>query len=44
MTGQGLVLPRELQLLARRRALVGSGVVLSAAAVALLGGRDALAA
>ena len=44
MNGQGLVLPHGLQLPARRRALVGSGLVLSGAAVALLGGRDALAA
>ena len=54
MTGQGFVLPndlfsndllsQDLLLLARRRALVTSGVALSAAAIALLGGRDALAA
>ena len=54
MTGQGFVLPndlfsndllsQDLSLLARRRALVTSGVALSAAAIALLGGRDALAA
>lgn len=44
MNGQRPVLPQEFSLLARRRALAGSGLVLSAAAVALLGGRDALAA
>lgn len=44
MTGQRLVLPQDLSTLSRRRALAGSGLVLSAAAVALLGGRDALAA
>lgn len=43
MSGQGFLLPNDLQL-ARRRALAGSGLVLSAGAVALLGGRDALAA
>ncbi len=43
MTGQGIVLPVEPHL-SRRRALAGSGLLLSAAAVALLGGRDALAA
>lgn len=44
MNGQGLVLPENFQSLPRRRALASSGLVLSAAAVALLGGRDALAA
>lgn len=44
MNGQRLVLPQDFSLLSRRRALAGSGLVLSAAAVALLGGRDALAA
>jgi hypothetical protein len=44
MNGQRLVLPQDLPALSRRRALAGSGLVLSAAAVALLGGRDALAA
>ena len=44
MNGQGFVLPFDLQRLSRRRALAGSGLVLSAGAVALLGGRDALAA
>ena len=44
MNGQRLLLPADLLTLSRRRALIGSGVALSAAAVALLGGRDALAA
>lgn len=44
MNGQRLVLPQHFPLLSRRRALAGSGLVLSAGAVALLGGRDALAA
>lgn len=44
MNGQRLVLPQDFSIHSRRRALVGSGLVLSAAAVALLGGRDALAA
>ena len=44
MNGQGFLLPEEIVTLSRRRALAGSGLVLSAAAVALLGGRDALAA
>lgn len=44
MNGQRLVLPKDFSLLPRRRALTGSGLVLSAVAVALLGGRDALAA
>jgi len=44
MNGQRLVLPQTFSVLSRRRALVGSGLVLSASAVALLGGRDALAA
>ena len=44
MNGQGLVLPQDFSVLSRRRALAGSGLVLSATAVALLGGRDALAA
>jgi hypothetical protein len=44
MNGQGFVLPDDLMLLSRRRALTGSGLLLSAGAVALLGGRDALAA
>ncbi|MCW7537817.1 ferritin-like domain-containing protein [Aquabacterium sp. A7-Y] len=43
MSGQDLVFPKNFQL-SRRRALSGSGLALSAAAVALLGGRDALAA
>ena len=44
MTGQRFVLPQDLWVLSRRRALAGSGLVLSAGAVALLGGRDVLAA
>lgn len=44
MNGQRFVLPKDILLLSRRRALAGSGIVLSAGAVALLGGRDALAA
>lgn len=44
MNGQRLLLPDDLRKLSRRRALIGSGATLSAAAVALLGGRDALAA
>ena len=48
MTGQRFVLPQDLMMLSRRRAMVGtvagSGLMLSGAAVALLGGRDALAA
>lgn len=44
MNGQRLLLPDGLPALSRRRALVGSGMMLSASAVALLGGRDALAA
>lgn len=44
MNGQRLVLPQDFSTLSRRRALAGSGLALSAAAVALLGGRDALAA
>ena len=44
MNGQGFVLPRNLSTLSRRRALTGSGLMLSATAIALLGGRDALAA
>lgn len=44
MNGQRLVLPQHFPLLSRRRALAGSGLVLSAGALALLGGRDALAA
>lgn len=44
MNGQRLLLPEDLLTLSRRRALVGSGLMLSATAVALLGGRDALAA
>lgn len=44
MNGQDLVLPQDFSALSRRRALFGSGLVLSGAAVALLGGRDALAA
>ncbi len=43
MNGQSVVLPVE-TLLPRRRALAGTGLVLSAAALAVLGGRDALAA
>lgn len=44
MNGQRLVLPQDFSIHSRRRALAGSGLVLSAAAMALLGGRDALAA
>ena len=44
MNSQKLVLPADLQILSRRRVLVGSGLALSAGAIALLGGRDALAA
>ncbi|OYV00292.1 MAG: ferritin [Burkholderiales bacterium PBB5] len=44
MTGQRFALPKDFSPLSRRRALAGSGLVLSAGAVALLGGRDALAA
>jgi rubrerythrin len=44
MTGQRFALPQDFSALSRRRALTGSGLALSAAAVALLGGRDALAA
>lgn len=44
MNGQRLALPKDFSLLSRRRALAGSGLMLSAGAVALLGGRDALAA
>ncbi|MBK7059342.1 MAG: ferritin-like domain-containing protein [Rubrivivax sp.] len=44
MNGQRPLLPQELSLPSRRLALAGSSLVLSAAAVALLGGRDALAA
>jgi hypothetical protein len=44
MNGQRLLLPQDLRALSRRRALAGSGLLLSAGAVALLGGRDALAA
>ena len=44
MAGQRFVLPQDLMMLSRRRALAGSGLMLSGAAVALLGGRDALAA
>lgn len=44
MTGQRFVLPKDFSTFSRRRALAGSGLALSAAAVALLGGRDALAA
>ncbi|RZI84948.1 MAG: ferritin-like domain-containing protein [Rubrivivax sp.] len=44
MTGQSMLLPKDLSLLSRRRALAGTGLALSAGAVALLGGRDALAA
>lgn len=44
MNGQSLLLPEDLMALSRRRALLRSGMVLSASAVALLGGRDALAA
>ena len=44
MNSQKLVLPEDLQILSRRRVLVGSGLALSAGAIALLGGRDALAA
>ena len=44
MNGQRFVLPQDLFVLSRRRALAGSGLMLSASAVALLGGHDALAA
>lgn len=44
MTGQSILLPKDFSLLSRRRALTGTGLALSAGAVALLGGRDALAA
>ena len=44
MSGQRFVLPQDLTVLSRRRALAGSGLVLSGGAVALLGGRHALAA
>jgi rubrerythrin len=46
MNGQGLALPDDLKALvnSRRRALLGTGLTLSAGAVALLGGRHALAA
>ena len=46
MNGQGLALPADLKALvnSRRRALLGTGLTLSAGAVALLGGRHALAA
>lgn len=45
MRGQSLLLPDDLQSLLRRRgALRSAGAALSATAVALLGGRDALAA
>ena len=46
MNGQGFALPDDLKALvnSRRRALLGTGLTLSAGAVALLGGRHALAA
>ncbi len=44
MTGQRFPLPEDLSALSRRRALKGSGLMLSAGAIALLGGREALAA
>jgi rubrerythrin len=44
MHGQSILLPRDSMKLSRRRAMTGTGLVLSATAVALLGGRDALAA
>lgn len=44
MNGQRVLLPQDLMVLSRRRAMAGTGLVLSAGAVALLGGRDALAA
>lgn len=44
MSGQSKLLSEILSPLSRRMALKGSGAVLSAGAVALLGGRDALAA
>lgn len=44
MTGQRSLLPQDLLIMSRRRALAGSGIALSATAIALLGGRDALAA
>ena len=44
MTGQRFPLPEDLSTLSRRRALKGSGLMLSAGAIALLGGREALAA
>lgn len=44
MTGQESLLPQDLWIMSRRRALASSGTALSATAIALLGGRDALAA
>lgn len=44
MKGQGLVLPIDFIVQARRRALLSGAATLSAGAVALLGGRPALAA
>ena len=44
MNGQGFALPIDYLLRSRRRALLSGGAVLSAGAVALLGGRHALAA
>jgi len=44
MKGQGLVLPFDFIVQARRRALLSGAATLSAGAVALLGGRHALAA
>lgn len=41
---QTLIVPPQIMLASRRRALAASGAVLSAGAVALLAGRDALAA
>ena len=44
MKGQSLLLPENPMQLSRRRALKGSSIVLSASAVALLGGCEAMAA
>ncbi|MEP7157731.1 MAG: ferritin-like domain-containing protein [Betaproteobacteria bacterium] len=44
MNNQEIALPEELKILSRRRVLAGSGLALSAGAIALLGGCDAMAA
>lgn len=44
MNEQRSVLPQPTSMPSRRRAVAGAGLVLSASAVALLGGRDAIAA